>query len=49
MLGIVVGKPWPEPATAFRPLGDGFVRLVKAVISPLVFRVVVRDIAKAAI
>ncbi|OLZ72059.1 C4-dicarboxylate transporter DctA [Streptomyces sp. IMTB 2501] len=47
VLGIVVGKLWPESATAFQPLGDGFVRLIKAVISPLVFCVVVVGIAKA--
>ncbi|MFE1882991.1 cation:dicarboxylate symporter family transporter [Streptomyces diastatochromogenes] len=47
VLGIVVGKLWPDSATAFQPLGDGFVRLIKAVISPLVFCVVVVGIAKA--
>ncbi|WP_171107593.1 MULTISPECIES: cation:dicarboxylase symporter family transporter [Streptomyces] len=47
VLGIVVGKLWPESATAFQPLGDGFVRLIKAVIAPLVFCVVVVGIAKA--
>ncbi|MFI2204850.1 cation:dicarboxylate symporter family transporter [Streptomyces sp. NPDC020192] len=47
VLGIVVGRLWPESATAFQPLGDGFVRLIKAVISPLVFCVVVVGIAKA--
>lgn len=47
VLGIVVGKLWPDSATAFQPLGDGFVRLIKAVISPLVFCVVVVGIARA--
>ncbi|MFD5797883.1 cation:dicarboxylate symporter family transporter [Streptomyces diastatochromogenes] len=47
VLGIVVGKLWPDSATAFQSLGDGFVRLIKAVISPLVFCVVVVGIAKA--
>ncbi|WP_369387719.1 cation:dicarboxylase symporter family transporter [Streptomyces sp. CG1] len=47
VLGIAVGKLWPEAAMAFQPLGDGFVRLIKAVISPLVFCVVVVGIAKA--
>ncbi|MGW7257694.1 cation:dicarboxylate symporter family transporter [Streptomyces sp. NPDC054834] len=47
VLGIVVGKLWPDSATAFQPLGDGFVRLIKAVIAPLVFCVVVVGIAKA--
>ncbi|MEU9288075.1 cation:dicarboxylase symporter family transporter [Streptomyces sp. NPDC048275] len=47
MLGIVVGRLWPDTATTFQPLGDGFVRLIKAVISPLVFCVVVVGITKA--
>ncbi|GHH88785.1 cation:dicarboxylate symporter family transporter [Streptomyces capitiformicae] len=47
VLGIVVGKVWPDTATTFQPLGDGFIRLIKTVISPLVFCVVVVGIAKA--
>lgn len=47
VLGIVVGRLWPDAATTFQPLGDGFVRLIKAVISPLVFCVVVVGITKA--
>ncbi|MEU3486889.1 cation:dicarboxylate symporter family transporter [Streptomyces massasporeus] len=47
VLGIVVGKLWPDTATALQPLGDGFTRLIKTVISPLVFCVVVVGIAKA--
>ncbi|KUN06140.1 C4-dicarboxylate transporter [Streptomyces yokosukanensis] len=47
VLGIAVGKLWPESATVLQPLGDGFVRLIKTVIAPLVFCVVVVGIAKA--
>ncbi|MGW0820721.1 cation:dicarboxylate symporter family transporter [Streptomyces sp. NPDC002845] len=47
VLGIAVGKLWPDTATTFQPLGDGFIRLIKTVISPLVFCVVVVGIAKA--
>ncbi|MFI1209712.1 cation:dicarboxylate symporter family transporter [Streptomyces sp. NPDC020802] len=47
VLGIVVGRLWPDTATTFQPLGDGFVRLIKTVIAPLVFCVVVVGIAKA--
>ncbi|WP_326730387.1 cation:dicarboxylate symporter family transporter [Streptomyces phaeochromogenes] len=47
VLGILVGKLWPDIATAAQPLGDGFIRLIKAVISPLVFCVVVVGITKA--
>ncbi|MEV7872266.1 cation:dicarboxylase symporter family transporter [Streptomyces sp. NPDC088124] len=47
VLGVAVGKLWPDVATAAQPLGDGFVRLIKAMISPLVFCVVVVGITKA--
>ncbi|POX47106.1 cation:dicarboxylate symporter family transporter [Streptomyces sp. Ru72] len=47
VLGIVVGKLWPDAATALQPIGDGFTRLIETVISPLVFCVVVVGIAKA--
>ncbi|MFJ9896776.1 cation:dicarboxylate symporter family transporter [Streptomyces sp. NPDC091280] len=47
LLGLVVGRLWPHLGTAVQPLGDGFVRLIKAVIAPLVFCVVVTGVAKA--
>ncbi|WTF00912.1 cation:dicarboxylase symporter family transporter [Streptomyces sp. NBC_01613] len=47
VLGVVVGRLWPDVGTAAQPLGDGFVRLIKAVIAPLVFCVVVTGITKA--
>ncbi|MEU8846235.1 cation:dicarboxylase symporter family transporter [Streptomyces sp. NPDC048564] len=47
VLGIVVGKLWPGFAADLQPLGDGFIRLIKTIISPLVFCVVVVGIAKA--
>ncbi|MET9760712.1 cation:dicarboxylase symporter family transporter [Streptomyces sp. NPDC006372] len=47
LLGVVVGRLWPEVGSAVQLLGDGFVRLIKAVIAPLVFCVVVTGIAKA--
>ncbi|MGW7754899.1 cation:dicarboxylate symporter family transporter [Streptomyces violaceusniger] len=47
VLGVAVGRLWPDVGTAVQPLGDGFVRLIKAVIAPLVFCVVVGGIAKA--
>ncbi|RZU18121.1 sodium:dicarboxylate symporter family protein [Streptomyces sp. BK239] len=45
-LGIVFGKLWPGVSAGLQSLGDGFLRLIKTIISPLVFRVVV-GIAKA--
>ncbi|MEU2421359.1 cation:dicarboxylase symporter family transporter [Streptomyces sp. NPDC007851] len=47
VLGIVVGRLWPGFAADLQPLGDGFTRLIKTIISPLVFCVVVVGIAKA--
>ncbi|MGW6054861.1 cation:dicarboxylate symporter family transporter [Streptomyces sp. NPDC055189] len=47
VLGVLVGRLWPDMGTAVQPLGDGFVRLIKAMIAPLVFCVVVAGITKA--
>ncbi|WP_326595867.1 cation:dicarboxylate symporter family transporter [Streptomyces sp. NBC_01803] len=47
LLGIATGVVWPDTADTFKLLGDGFLRLIKMVISPLVFCVVVMGIAKA--
>lgn len=47
LVGIAVGAIWPEVGSSVQPLGDGFIRLIKAVIAPLVFCVVVTGIAKA--
>ncbi|RII14771.1 Aerobic C4-dicarboxylate transport protein [Streptomyces sp. YIM 130001] len=47
ILGVLVGRLWPQVGVAAQPLGDGFIRLIKAVIAPLVFCVVVFGIAKA--
>ncbi len=45
--GLVVGIVWPEFGSALKPLGDGFINLVKMIIAPLVFCVVVIGIAGA--
>ena len=44
VLGIVVGVVWPDFATSLKPLGDGFIKLIKMIIAPLVFCVVVHGI-----
>jgi len=44
-LGIALGVIAPETATAMRPLGDGFVKLVKMLIAPIVFATVVIGVA----
>ena len=41
ILGITVGHFWPEFGAALKPLGDGFVKLVKMMIAPVVFCTIV--------
>jgi len=44
-LGIVVGIAAPDIAKALKPLGDGFVALIKMMIAPIIFCTVVHGIA----
>ncbi|MDR3454763.1 MAG: C4-dicarboxylate transporter DctA [Rhodoferax sp.] len=44
VLGIAVGHYWPEFGAALKPLGDGFVKLVKMMIAPVVFCTIVTGI-----
>src|SRR6201994_4141256 len=47
LLGIVVGSLWPNLATNdwIKALGDGFIKLIKMVIAPIIFCTVVSGIA----
>lgn len=47
VLGIVVGILWPGFASQLKPLGDAFIKLIKMVIAPLVFGVVVHGVVGA--
>ena len=47
VLGIIAGVVWPDVAAQMKPLGDGFIKLIKMIIAPLVFGVVVHGIASA--
>ncbi|MFJ5102243.1 cation:dicarboxylate symporter family transporter [Streptomyces sp. NPDC088554] len=47
LLGVLVGKMWPDVGTSVQWISDGFIRLIKTMIAPLVFCVVVTGIAKA--
>jgi aerobic C4-dicarboxylate transport protein len=47
VLGVLVGFFWPDFAAQMKPLGDGFIKLIKMIIAPLVFGVVVHGIASA--
>ena len=44
--GITVGHFWPGLGADLKPLGDAFIKLIKMVIAPLIFCVVVTGIAK---
>ncbi len=43
--GVVVGLLWPEWAVQLKPLGDGFIKLIKMLVPLIVFCVVVHGIA----
>ena len=45
LLGVIVGHFWPETGAALKPLGDGFIKLVKMVIAPVIFLMIVTGIA----
>ena len=44
VLGIVVGLAAPEFAVELKPLGTGFVNLIKMMISPIIFCTIVLGI-----
>ena len=46
LLGVTVGAIWPDVGAALKPLGDGFVKLVRMVIAPLIFVTIVGGIAR---
>ncbi len=43
--GVVFGHYWPGLAVDMKPLGDGFIKLIKMVIGPIIFCTVVTGIA----
>lgn len=44
-IGIILGYFYPETAAGMKPLGDGFIKLIKMIIAPLIFCTVVTGIA----
>jgi aerobic C4-dicarboxylate transport protein len=44
-LGIFVGHFFPTTGTALKPLGDGFIQLIRMMIAPVIFCTVVHGIA----
>src|SRR5436190_1614790 len=47
IIGIVLGMVVPDFAAKLKPLGDAFIKLIKVLITPIVFCVVVHGIAGA--
>jgi aerobic C4-dicarboxylate transport protein len=45
LAGALVGWLWPSVGAGFKPLGDGFIALVKMLIAPIIFCTVVHGIA----
>jgi aerobic C4-dicarboxylate transport protein len=45
VLGVLLGHFYPEAGAAMKPLGDGFIRLIKMIIAPIIFCTVVIGIA----
>ncbi|MEQ1862867.1 MAG: dicarboxylate/amino acid:cation symporter [Chthoniobacteraceae bacterium] len=44
-IGILIGYYFPDTGKTLRPLGDGFIKLVKMIIAPIVFCTVVHGLA----
>ncbi|MFZ9610906.1 MAG: dicarboxylate/amino acid:cation symporter [Methylococcales bacterium] len=44
-IGILLGHFYPETAITMKPLGDGFIKLIKMIIAPIIFCTVVNGIA----
>ncbi|WNW11455.1 dicarboxylate/amino acid:cation symporter [Pseudomonas sp. DTU_2021_1001937_2_SI_NGA_ILE_001] len=45
VIGILIGHFYPQTGEALKPLGDGFIKLIKMVIAPIIFCTVVSGIA----
>ncbi len=45
-LGVLVGAIWPKVGIELKPLGDGFIKLIKLVIAPVIFLTVAGGIAR---
>ncbi|HEY3694033.1 dicarboxylate/amino acid:cation symporter [Phenylobacterium sp.] len=45
-LGLAVGLLWPDVGVKLKPLGDGFVKLIKMAIAPVIFCTVAAGVAR---
>jgi aerobic C4-dicarboxylate transport protein len=46
VFGVVVGVVWPARGEAMRPLGDGFIKLIRMLIAPIIFTTITVGIAQ---
>ncbi len=45
IIGVLLGHFYPAVGEAMKPLGDGFIKLIKMIIAPIIFCTVVVGIA----
>ena len=45
VIGVILGHFWPQVGESMKPLGDGFIKLIKMIIAPIIFCTVVVGIA----
>jgi aerobic C4-dicarboxylate transport protein len=45
LIGVALGHFYPQAGVAMRPLGDGFIKLVRMIIAPVIFCTVVAGVA----
>jgi aerobic C4-dicarboxylate transport protein len=45
LIGVALGHFYPSVGVAMRPLGDGFIKLVRMIIAPIIFCTVVAGVA----
>jgi aerobic C4-dicarboxylate transport protein len=45
IIGVLLGHFYPQTGAAMKPLGDGFIKLIKMIIAPIIFCTVVVGIA----
>jgi Na+/H+-dicarboxylate symporter len=46
LLGVIIGILFPHAAVTLKPLGDGFVKLIRMTLAPIIFATVVVGIAR---
>jgi aerobic C4-dicarboxylate transport protein len=46
LVGVILGFTYPDLAKQMKPLGDGFIKLIRMMIAPIIFATVVAGIAK---